>query len=358
MVNSALLFVSALFFLAVSAILFTVAWLIVTLLLRTVPKMPSGWVRASLFAALLFPPVIAGILSAGGVFLRHSHVPGKVHHSVYCGDIARFLSVPEGKLPLIAGMLIQGAGWLLLVWGIGMVLRLLHATISLDRELNPFLKPPSPKLAGVIENIRNRHGFGDLEFFEADIPMSRSCLLGVRHVRCVLSKALVVETSEEELEAVIAHEASHFRAGDVWRTLVVGTFNCLFFYLRPLRLISRRWREETELACDIATVATTQKPLALASAILRVQGVPVKTAPLPAVLLGFAEEAACAPEKRVERLLAYAQVASLPIDPSRTGLWQWAMTAILFLIGGLLLLSPQALCIAHCSLEAIARTLR
>ena len=359
MVNPALLLVSAVFFLAMSAVFYVLSWMAVTFLLRQDAGAARRWHRSALFAALTLPPLGAGVLTTGGVFLRHSHAPDHLHHSVYCSDIARLLAVPEGKIPVAVGLLLQGAAWLLLGWGIASGLRLLWATRSLERELRPFLKPPTLKLAAALDYVGADSDLGGLEFFEADIPPARSCLLGLRRVRCVLSAELVATSKDEELSAIILHERSHYHAGDVWRTILTGLLNCVFFYMRPLRLLSRRWREETELACDAATTTRTGDPLALASAILRVQGAKAQANPLPSVILGFAEDAACSPHKRIERLLAYAeQTATPPAETRGARLWQWALTGVLALMGLLLLLTPQALCTAHCSLEAIARSLR
>jgi hypothetical protein len=151
----------------------------------------------------------------------------------------------------------------------------------------------------------------------------------------------------------------------VQTTFLVGMVNCLFFYLRPVRLLGRRWREEAELACDDQAVQVTRQPLAMASAILRASGVPVATTNgvgrrLPAVALAFADEAACSPGKRVERLLAQAQHASLPAaagEPRRAVVGGWLATAGLTAFGASLLRSDEAACFAHCSLEAIARLL-
>lgn len=359
MVNPALLLVSAVFFLAMSAVFYVLSWGAVTFLLRQDASAAKRWYRGALFAALTLPPLGAGVLTVGGVFLRHSHAPDHIHHSVYCGDIARLLTVPAGKIPVALGLLLQGAAWLLLGWGVAMGFRLLWATRSLERELRPFLKLPTPKLVATLDYVRADSDFGRLEFFEADIPAARSCLLGLRRVLCVLSTELVAASTDEELKAVVLHERNHHRAGDVWRTVLAGLLNCVFFYMRPLRLLSRRWREETELACDAATTARTGDPLALASAILRVQGAKVQSAPLPSVVLGFAEDAACSPHKRVERLLAYAeQTVTPPTETRMTRFWHWALTGVLAVTGLALLLTPQALCTAHCSLEAIARSLR
>jgi Zn-dependent protease with chaperone function len=200
-------------------------------------------------------------------------------------------------------------------------------------------------------------------FFECPIPPAYSSVLGFWRARCVLSQEFVASAPDEELDAVVAHEGSHLRAGDVRATFAVGVLDCLFFYLRPVRLLSRAWREAAELACDDAAVAATRKPLAMAAAILRASGVPVGATrfsrPLPAVALPFADEAACAPSIRVERLLAQAQQASLPA--AREPRWQaalgWFTTLTLGGIGAGVLLSAEAACYAHCSLEAIARVL-
>jgi hypothetical protein len=132
-----------------------------------------------------------------------------------------------------------------------------------------------------------------------------------------------------------------------------------------VKLLSRRWRREAELACDDAAVTATGEPLAMAAAISRVQGHPVNLAasprpPLPAVTLAFADEAACPPEARIERLIRHAEGAALLAarreSPAQRAL-TWSATFALAGVGLALALSPQVICAAHCSLEAVARLL-
>ena len=357
MVNPPLLFVSALFFLGVSALLYSGACLLIKVILGARPGQSPHRNRWLLSMALILPPVSAGAFTAGGAFLRHSHAPGALHQNVYCGEIAHFLALPEGKLPVLLGLLVQGAAWLLVAWGVLTMVRLVRATIALERGLSPYLHPPSEKLSAALSRLPGDTHCTGLEFFESDIPMAFSCLIGIRRIRCVLSRQLVASATREELECIVLHEINHFRSGDVRRTLVVGMLNCLFYYLPPVSLLSQRWREETELACDAATARATGAPLALASAILRTQGVPVYGRHLPGTTLGFAEETACSPQKRVERLLAYAQGGSAAIEMPGVDARQWIPMAILLFAGLLLLLSPDSLCMAHCSLEAVSRTL-
>ena len=187
-------------------------------------------------------------------------------------------------------------------------------------------------------------------------------MLGFWRARCVLSQEFVRTATDEELDAVVAHEASHLRGHDVFSTFLVGMLNCLFFFLRPVRLLGRHWRAAAELACDDAAVAATRKPLAMASALLRANGVPVGAATsraLPSVALPFADEAACPTAIRVERLIAQAQeVTRGPVVESRFQIIAgWAVTGILAAMGTAVLLSAEAACFAHCLLEAVAHFL-
>ena len=358
MLNVPLFLVSVLFFLGASAVFYVAVWLLVTLALRVMPRLTAHRRKNLLFAALVVPPVALGILAVGGATMHHVHTPKVIHHNDLCRSMYEFLVVPSQHFHLgFMGLVVNGAAWLLFAWGILSVLRLAWATVALRRGLSPFLQPASPKLAAVVTRVQNRLGVETTRFFEVQIPMAYSCLLGFWCPHCLLSKELVEASKETELEAVVAHELSHLRAGDIWLTFLVSMINCLFFFLRPVRLLSRCWREETELACDADAVSMTGEPLALAAAILRAQGVSTQSQPLPMVALAFAEESACATEKRVERLL-YAHQATTPVDAPRAGIWQWAVTGLLTVVGLLALMTPQMLCAVHCSLEAMARSLR
>jgi len=235
------------------------------------------------------------------------------------------------------------------------------ATVRLERGLAPYLLPPSPPLARALSRAMVM-GAWKSRVYECPIPPSCSSVLGVKEVRCVLSQGLVATAEEEELDAVLAHEAIHLRMGDVRATFLVRVLSCLFFSLWPARILARRWREEAELACDAAAIDVTGKPLAMAAAILRASGVALKTpgnSKLPAAALGFADNDACSPAKRVELLIAHASRAAAP-PAVQTPAWRlagWIITIGLATIGILMLTSSQTACFAHCSLEAAARLL-
>jgi beta-lactamase regulating signal transducer with metallopeptidase domain len=352
-INPPLILVSALFFLA--------------LILRIRRgRLASVVVKRILMAALVLPPFLAAIPTFAGATFKHSHArPSLEHHSMLCQQMfTQFYDATRLDGSVSAGIIANGLAWAIVLAGVVLVSRLFWATLQLERGIAPYLAPPSPKLVKVLENAALRlPQFRAEQFYECAIPAAYSSVFGLWRVRCVLSQEFVLAATEQELVAVIAHESTHLRARDAWATLLVGALNCLFFALRPVRLLGRWWREAAELACDDAAVSTTKDPRAMASAILRVSGVEVSQKgirrSLPATTLAFADSAACSPAARVERLIAQAQGAMLPVAaerPLRTGV-TWGVTLMLAGLGIAMLVSPAAMCYAHCTMESVARLL-
>lgn len=368
-INPPLLLVSGLFFLALSSALYVATFLAAMAVLRLGrERITHARAKHILLAALVLPPVFAAVPTLGGATLRHNHArPILEHHSVACQEIfTNLLATWNGDgrelSSKVAGPLVNGLAWLLVTLGLAYLLRLVIATVRLEQGLSPYLSPPSARLAGAVARVGRHSTIREAQFSECPIPATYSSVLGLHRPRCVLSQDLVRSVTDEELDAVVAHEATHLCSRDVEATFLVSLLRCLFFYLRPVRLLARRWREETELACDAAAVEVVGNPLAMATAILRVSGAPAPSVlhdPLPVVALAFADEPGCLTARRVQNLIAQAHRSALPL-PRETRLQVvggWLLTGALAGIGISLLLSAQAVCAAHCSLEAVARLL-
>lgn len=364
--NPPLLLVSALFFLALTSVFYLTAWVAATMALRF-----GGFSHVAnkrvLLIALTLPPFLAVVPTVSGAMLKHSHAAQALeHHSAVCGQVftgllaAWHFAGSGAVVDTILGALVNGSAWLLVGSGLFLVLRLVRATLALERGITMFLQPPSPPLSRSLARVGQQIPLDAARFHECAFPATYSSVLGLRRLRCVLSREFVASAAAEELDAVVAHEAAHIRAGDVWVTLLVSALCCLFFLLRPVRLLAHRWREEAELACDAAAIRVTRRPLALAAAILRASGMPVslpeQKRALPTVAMSFTDESSCSAGKRVERLMAQADSASpAEVPESALKLWSgWLTTLLLGALGVAALSSPQMICYAHCSLEAVA----
>lgn len=367
-INPALILVSALFFLALASAFYLLAYGFVKGTLQA-GRFSHAVRKRFLLSGLMLPPGLALLLTAGGATLHHSHLAVMAeHHSSVCRQmfvhlfLMESMTGPAVTVSEIAGKAVNGAAWLLLGVGVFFFLRLGWATATLEQGLEPYLEPPSAPLKEALIRIsRSLPRLPMDRFYECAVPASYSSVLGLRHVRCILSREFVARATADELAAVVAHEASHLIARDVPVALAVSAVTCLFFPLPPVRLLAARWQEEAELACDDAAVAATGQPLAMAAAILRAVGSPVSGAgrSLPSVVMPFADQAACFTQTRVERLIAQAKAAIPPAAPEAGGqVWAgWLATVALAGLGGAILLSPEMRCFAHCSLEAVSRLL-
>lgn len=367
--NPPLLLVSALFFLALASAFYLATWSVVAAVLRFGKLSHEGNKRV-LMTGLVLPALLACIPTVSGATLKHSHAAQSLeHHSATCSQVfsglnaAWRLTGSEAALSDVLGALLNGLAWLMAGSGLVLVVRLLRATLALESGLTPFLEPPSPRLSLALARVGQQLPLDARRFYECAFPATFSSVLGLRRLRCVLSREFVASATDEELDAVVAHETGHIQAGDVWSTLLVSTLGCLFFLLRPVQLLARRWREEAELACDDAAIRATHRPLALASAILRASGMPVdllgQKRALPAVAMSFTDESACSAGRRVERLMVQARSANPAAAPEdAVKVWGgWLTTLLLAALGVAALSSAQMVCYAHCSLEAVARLL-
>jgi beta-lactamase regulating signal transducer with metallopeptidase domain len=350
-----LLSASFLFVLAISAAAYLLSWLIVSIYLRIFPASAARR-KKSLFAALISPFIITILLVVGGVYEVLARMDRGANLMPLCSSVDGMLLSPTMNLPpafKIVGLI---ALWLLISLMFLFSFRLISSTFLLTRELKPFLTKPSVRLSAAIIRLQQFLPVRNNFFFECPIPMHYSSIIGLMKPRCVLSEEMVKSASDDELLSVIAHEAYHLHHRDTWMSAVIAMVNTSFFYLRPVRMMTIQCREAMELTCDEAVIKATGQPLELASALLRscrMPAVPNNAHISPA----FADGNASQVEHRIERLLELAgNVPSLE-KPQKYGYFQWTITLLLAISGGVALSSTQALCVSHCSLLILRHAL-
>lgn len=155
-------------------------------------------------------------------------------------------------------------------------------------------------------------GRGALLF--ADIRPLAFCA-GLRRPWVYVSTGTLDALEDDELEAVLAHEAHHARYRDPLRIFVVRVLSDSLFFLPVLRRLAERYSSLAELAADDAAVrrhAGDSRPLAAALLAFDTQA--------SSTVVGIAPE-------RVDQLMGERTPWQLPL-----ALLAWAMVAVLALV--------------------------
>lgn len=106
-----------------------------------------------------------------------------------------------------------------------------------------------------------------------DSPNSLSVGLSRRSACLVVTSGLAARLSRLELEAVLAHELSHIRRGDIAVSAAAGATLGPVLRVAPgaARRLAERLLEGREAAADVAAIGLTRYPPALASALERMR---------------------------------------------------------------------------------------
>jgi beta-lactamase regulating signal transducer with metallopeptidase domain len=143
-------------------------------------------------------------------------------------------------LPAQASLLPDAATLVLAVW-------LLGAVVS--------------SLLLVWRQWRCQRALGPLRRAGADTWLSARCdlgpmLVGLPRPRIVLPADFAERYTPEEQTAILAHERTHRRRGDLWWNLLATLLRCAFWF-HPLACpAQRRFLADQELACDSAVLRT------------------------------------------------------------------------------------------------------
>jgi Zn-dependent protease with chaperone function len=244
----------------VLAMLLAIAF--VRLLLRAGLRTPGARVATALAPVAAISVVLA--LSWGSLHLPALMLPVDAADALPIPVRDGYLHFAPMAVPLLVG-----------IWGAFVVARLFrraHAlraaretaaraldhgapmahVVLLAERLAEQLKIPSPRVAVV------------------DRCPGGAYVVGSRRPVLVLSDELAHRLDHAELEGVIAHELAHVRRHDNLVASVVGVVRDLTFFIPGGGWALRQLHRERELAADQVAVATTGRPGALASGLLKV----------------------------------------------------------------------------------------
>ncbi|MEW6398271.1 MAG: M56 family metallopeptidase [Bacillota bacterium] len=188
-------------------------------------------------------PVLGGHRSAG-VFLGWLCWAGTVLAQLLAPLFAAFLVAGLGKA--IAGAVLVGRLW---------------------HRFGP--EPDESRVALALRGVAEGMGMRPPAVMVVPRPVSQAFTAGILRPVVVLSRPLADRLDDEELEAVLAHELAHVRAGDHWKKWLAATLRDILLFTGFSPLVSRRLQAETEVMADAVSARVTGRPLALAAALLK-----------------------------------------------------------------------------------------
>lgn len=163
---------------------------------------------------------------------------------------ANFQHLQE-HLPLAAQLIIPTILLIVFIRGGMSLVRQLRTTGQLTRLFLPLRE----SLPVRVEVLLAAHGLKNEDIVFMNLPVAHAFCLGFWEPHIWLTAGLVNLLSNEELDAVLAHEAYHCRQRDPLRLLLVRTFKAAFFFLPLVSDLAQAAELQQEVGADQAAIA-------------------------------------------------------------------------------------------------------
>jgi len=135
------------------------------------------------------------------------------------------------------------------------------------REISRKAITPSKEFRDLCRKINNNLKM-NINYKVVDSSLMSPGMSGFFCPTIIIPRKLAEEFSEEELKALIYHEAGHIINKDNIMRFLILVCNSIFFFL-PLKNIYKKWDMERDLECDRLSAFYTGSPLSVASALLK-----------------------------------------------------------------------------------------
>ncbi len=128
--------------------------------------------------------------------------------------------------------------------------------------------------------------------------------MGGRESVVVISRGLEESLDRDEMKTVLMHELAHLSNKDTQLNTLITVYRRVLFFDPLIRVLEGVIHKEREFACDEISAKTTRKPMALASALIKIHSMAVSSKPPGAFLAGnIALHEDRTLKERIERLL-------------------------------------------------------
>jgi len=132
------------------------------------------------------------------------------------------------------------------------------------------LSPPKPDTAITFHALCRTMGVADAELMISKTNVPISFAVEVQKPIIVMSQKLLSLLKKDEIEAVMAHELAHVKNSDTALKAMVTAYKTALPHDPIIRLVEAAFHREREMVADETAARTTEKPLSLASALLKI----------------------------------------------------------------------------------------
>ena len=154
---------------------------------------------------------------------------------------------------------------------------------AITRKLVEELVEPESAVVEMVKDIARNLGVSILRTLQSPSGIPFAYSVGGGEGVIVVSKGLVAQLDEDEVETVLAHELAHVKNHDNGLNTLIAVYRTVLFFDPFMRLLEGAIHGEKELSADEVSARETNKPLSLASALLKISsaqsgrpGYPVK----------------------------------------------------------------------------------
>jgi beta-lactamase regulating signal transducer with metallopeptidase domain len=184
------------------------------------------------------------------------------------------VSITEASRSWLAGHTEQVLPWVDALWMLG-VLLLAIRTMGGWRQLEQLRRRARGIVPAHVEqsflHICERVNVGRRVILRVSDQVISPMAMGVWRATVILPASALLSLSQEELEAVLAHELGHIRRWDyAWNLLQTALETVLFFH-PAVWWLSRKVRDRREVCCDEIAVQSCSDPIVYAQTLLRLE---------------------------------------------------------------------------------------
>jgi Zn-dependent protease with chaperone function len=176
------------------------------------------------------------------------------------------------------------------------------------RRLENELIKPGESSSSLMDAMMRGLGLGSVALYLSPRAVPFAYSLGGRTSVIVISRGLEENLDKDEMETVLMHEVAHLRNKDTQLNALITVYRRVLFFDPLIRVLEGVIHREREFACDESSARETRKPLALASALIKIHSLSSGARPAGAFLAGnialFGNRTL---KERIDRLMRIAE---------------------------------------------------